>query len=125
MLTNPAAIAIREELTRRRFLCGGGSFAASAALASLLAGSEKEKGESRAPHFAPRAKRVISLFMSGGPSHVDLFDYKPQLRVSHGQQIPDTIQGGKRLSTMTGGQKERPVLAPISKFAQRGYFSGT
>lgn len=104
MFTNPEAIAIREELTRRRFLCGGGSFAASAALASLLAGSEKEKGESRAPHFAPRAKRVISLFMSGGPSHVDLFDDKPLLRKLNGKPMPKEIIGNHEFAMIKSGE---------------------
>ena len=110
-----------QQQTRRAFFGRSALGVGSAALASLL-GREAgaEQSNSALPHFAPKAKRVIYLLQNGAPSHVDLFDYKPQLRVSHGQQIPDEIQGGKRLSTMTGGQKERPVLAPISKFAQRG-----
>jgi hypothetical protein len=72
------------------------------------------------PHFAPKAKRVIYLFQNGAPSHVDLFDYKPKLKAWHGKEIPPEIQGGKRLSTMTGGQKAKPVLSEITKFAQHG-----
>jgi hypothetical protein len=72
------------------------------------------------PHFAPKAKRVIYMFQNGAPSHVDLFDYKPKLREWHGKQIPDEVQQGKRVSSMTSGQKARPVLAEISKFAQHG-----
>ena len=110
-----------QQQTRRAFFGRSALGVGSAALASLL-GREAgaEQSNSALPHFGPKAKRVIYLLQNGAPSHGDLFDYKPQLRVSHGQQIPDEIQGGKRLSTMTGGQKERPVLAPISKFAQRG-----
>ena len=110
-----------QQQTRRAFFGRSALGVGSAALASLL-GREAgaEQSDSDLPHFGPKAKRVIYLLQNGAPSHVDLFDYKPQLRISHGQQIPAEIQGGKRLSTMTGGQKERPVLAPISKFAQRG-----
>src|SRR5215218_5041212 len=72
------------------------------------------------PHFAPKAKRVIYLFQNGAPSHVDLFDYKPKLREWHGKEIPPEIQGGKRLSTMTGNQKAKPVLSEITNFAQHG-----
>src|SRR5205814_8597539 len=72
------------------------------------------------PHFAPKAKRVIYMFQNGAPSHVDLFDYKPKLKEWHGKEIPPEIQGGKRLSTMTGLQKAKPVLSEITKFAQHG-----
>ena len=72
------------------------------------------------PHFAPKAKRVIYLLQNGAPSHVDLFDHKPKLKEWHGRQIPDEVVGGRRFSTMTGGQTERPVLSEISKFAQHG-----
>src|SRR4028118_1962930 len=72
------------------------------------------------PHFAPKAKRVIYLLQNGAPSHVDLFDYKPALKEWHGKQIPDSVAAGKRFSTMTGGQTERPLLREISNFAQHG-----
>ena len=72
------------------------------------------------PHFAPKAKRVIYMFQNGAPSHVDLFDYKPTLKKMHGQEIPESVQGGKRLSTMTSGQKAKPVLGEITNFAQHG-----
>lgn len=62
------------------------------------------------PHFFGKAKRVIYLLQNGAPSHVDLFDHKPMLKKMHGTQIPDSIVGGRRFSTMTGGQTARPVL---------------
>lgn len=77
------------------------------------------------PHFAPKAKRVIYLLQNGAPSHVDLFDWKPKLREWHGQQIPDEIVGGKRFSTMTSGQTDRPVLAEITQFQQCGESGAT
>ena len=64
------------------------------------------------PHFPPKAKRVIYLFQSGGPSHVDLFDYKPVMRELHGSEIPNSIRGGQRLTGMTSGQNAYPVVAP-------------
>ena len=72
------------------------------------------------PHFAPKAKRVIYLFQNGAPSHVDLFDYKPKLKAWHGKEIPAEIRMGKRLSTMTGNQKSKPVLSEITNFKQHG-----
>jgi hypothetical protein len=71
-------------------------------------------------HFAPRAKRVIYLFMSGGPSHIDLFDYKPKLRELHGSELPATIRMGQRVTGMTAGQKSFPCVAPMFKFSQHG-----
>src|SRR5216110_3016196 len=72
------------------------------------------------PHFPAKAKRVVYMFQNGAPSHVDLFDYKPKLKEWHGKEIPPEIRGGKRLSTMTSGQKAKPVLSEISKFSQHG-----
>ena len=65
------------------------------------------------PHFAPRAKRVIYLFQSGGPSHVDLFDHKASLDKLHGTDLPDSIRDGQRLTGMTSQQKSFPVVKPM------------
>lgn len=65
------------------------------------------------PHFAPRAKRVIYLFQSGGPSHVDLFDGKPFLDKHHGSNLPDSVRGGQRLTGMTARQKNFPVVTSM------------
>jgi len=105
-------------ITRRQFFgrtaCGIGS----AALASLL--SSDGFAQTIAPHFAPKAKRVIYLFMDGAPTHVDLFDYKPKLQELHGTPIPDEYLAGKRFSTMTGNAKGKLVLGPVEPFKQRG-----
>ena len=105
-------------ITRRQFFgrtaCGIGS----AALASLL--SSDGFAQTVAPHFAPKAKRVIYLFMDGAPTHVDLFDYKPKLQELHGTPIPDEYLAGKRFSTMTGNAKGKLVLGPVEPFKQRG-----
>jgi hypothetical protein len=73
-----------------------------------------------AVHFAPKAKRVIYLFMSGGPSHIDLFDYKPKLRENHGKELPGEVRMGQRVTGMTAGQSSFPCVAPMFKFAQHG-----
>ena len=76
------------------------------------------------PHFPPKAKRVIYLFMAGGPSQIDLFDYKPSLEKLHNTELPDSIRMGQRLTGMTSGQKNFPCVKPLFKFAQHGK-SGT
>ncbi|MCB0633348.1 MAG: DUF1501 domain-containing protein, partial [Lewinella sp.] len=72
------------------------------------------------PHFAPKAKRVIYLFMSGGPSQMDLFDYKPDLEKMHGQELPDSVRQGQRLTGMSAGQSALPMAASAFGFKQHG-----
>ncbi|OYW07723.1 MAG: sulfatase [Acidobacteriia bacterium 12-62-4] len=71
-------------------------------------------------HHAPKAKRVITLFQHGGPSQLDLFDYKPNLSKVHGQDLPDSIRMGQRLTGMTAYQATFPTAPSIFKFAQHG-----
>jgi hypothetical protein len=115
--------------TRRQFFGRTAAGIGTAALASLLnpqlfAGSiEKTTGVPGVltkPHFAAKAKRVIYLFMSGGPSHIDLFDYKPKLKDYHGQDLPAEIRMGQRVTGMTAGQKTFPCVSSLFKFAQHG-----
>jgi hypothetical protein len=101
------------------------------ALASLLNPSllqsraaEAVKAALAKPHFAPKAKRVIYLFMAGGPSQMDLFDYKPELAKLHKTELPETVRMGQRITTMTSGQKSLPVVNSMFKFSQHGK-SGT
>ncbi|HKB04450.1 MAG TPA: DUF1501 domain-containing protein [Gemmataceae bacterium] len=101
---------------RRAFLAR--SVTGTAALAGLLA--RDGFAVERKPHFAPKAKRVIFLFQSGGPSHLELFDYKPSLQKLHGSELPESIRRGQRLTGMTSGQKSFPVIAPKFTFAQHG-----
>jgi len=119
------------QIRRRQFLGRGASGIGLAALGSLLAkespqalGDEGLAQDHGGLHFAPRAKRVIYLFMSGGPSHIDLFDYKPALAKVHGQELPGSIRMGQRITGMTSGQSSFPCVAPMFKFAQHGE-SGT
>jgi hypothetical protein len=74
----------------------------------------------RALHHPATAKRVIYLFMSGGPSHIDLFDHKPALRRHHGEQLPASVRMGQRITGMTSGQSSFPCVAPMFRFAQHG-----
>lgn len=108
-------------LTRRHFFGRTANGIGGVALASLL--NERlfaAEAARLAPQVAPKAKRVIYLFMSGGPSHIDLLDYKPKLRDYHGQELPATIRMGQRITGMTSGQKTFPCVAPMFKFAQHG-----
>lgn len=120
---------ILRHATRRNFLTSSGTGVGLAALATLLNGSTASAspagGLPDLPHFPAKAKRVIYLLQNGAPSHVDLFDHKPMLAKMHGQQIPDSVVGGKRFSTMTGGQSARPCLKEISTFAQHGQSAAT
>lgn len=72
------------------------------------------------PHFAPQAKRAIYLFMNGGPSQMDLVDYKPKMDRWFDKDLPDTIRRGQRLTTMTSGQTRFPIAPSKYKFAQHG-----
>jgi hypothetical protein len=76
------------------------------------------------PHFAPKAKRVIYLFQSGGPSQMDLFDPKPGLTGMFDKDLPDSVRMGQRITGMTSGQSRLPVAPSIFKFSRHGK-SGT
>ncbi|MHC4908395.1 MAG: DUF1501 domain-containing protein [Planctomycetota bacterium] len=111
-------------VTRRAFLGRSSAGLGAAALASLLGPAEAALGGADrrlvTPHHAPKAKRVIYLFMNGGPTHVDLFDYKPDLARLHGTPIPDSVLAGKRFSTMTGDPTGKVLLRPMEAFKQYG-----
>ena len=110
-------------LTRRQLFGRTAAGLGTAALATLL-GRDALASESAVPahlaHFAPKAKRVIYMLHGGAPSHVDLFDYKASLEKYRGQQLPDSVRGNQRLTTMTAGQKQLLVLPGITKFNQYG-----
>src|SRR5262245_22521869 len=112
-------------LTRRSLFSRWGLGLGVAALAALLkddglaseAGPTGTAGLPDLPHFAPKVKRVIYLFQSGGPSQLELFDYKPQLEKYRGQDLPDTVRRGQRLTGMTAFQSSFPTAPSIYKFA--------
>ncbi|MGB7160761.1 MAG: DUF1501 domain-containing protein [Tepidisphaeraceae bacterium] len=94
-------------------------------VAQSAAARSEFKGILPAPHFAPKAKRVIYLFMSGGPSQHDLFDHKPLLNEMNGKDLPDSVRMGQRLTGMSGNQATLPLAGSIFKFAQHGKCGAT
>ena len=114
-------------LDRRKFLNMGARGMGALGLASLaqpgiLNGASR--GSLTEPHFKAKAKRVIYLFFSGGPSHIDMYDYKPAMRKIHGIELPDSIRNGQRITGMTSGQKSFPCVAPMFEFKQHGQSGG-
>jgi len=115
-------------LTRRQLALGlGGGLAALAgarpALAYALAGGPRAQDTPPLPaglHHAPRAKRIVYLFQSGGPSQHDLFDPKPLLNERHGEQLPDSVRQGQRLTGMSGYQTSLPLAGSPFAFQQYG-----
>jgi hypothetical protein len=120
-------------LNRRRFLSRMSLGIGSVALGSLLVpglfsrSKEDEIIANALPHFAPKAKRIIYLFQNGAPSQLDLFDYKPKLQEMFGQDLPESIRMGQRLTGMTAGQAKFPLAGTVFNFKQYGeggaYFS--
>lgn len=78
------------------------------------------RGELKLPHFAAKAKKIIYLFQSGGPSQFELFDYKPKLIQFKGQDIPESVHGGQRLTGFTSSQKNLPLAGSVFNFKQYG-----
>ncbi len=112
-------------MTRRQFFGKSAKGLGGVALASLLnenlfSAQSPVGGLPGFPNFAPKAKRVIYLFQSGGPSQIDMFDYKPNLNEVHGQEVPDSVFNGQRLTGMTAGQTSFPVARSIYNFEQVG-----
>ena len=112
---HPAAFP---ELSRRHFLSRLSAGLGAAALASLL--NPKLFAAPQAPHFAPKARRVIWLTQAGAPSQLDLFDYKPELSAQFDKDLPDSVRGEQRLTGMTAGQKRFPVAPSIFQFQRHG-----
>ena len=117
-----------QHIDRRDFLTKTSLGLGSIALSSLLSPTKlfgRPAGSSSGGtlgqlHFAPRAKRVIYLFQSGGPSQLELFDYKPTLRERVGQELPASVRGEQRLTGMTAGQNSFPLAGSVYDFAQHG-----
>ena len=115
---------------RRHFLQKMGLGIGGLALGSLMdpmglnsgqtASDLLQAGPVHLPHFAPKAKRIIYLFQSGGPSQLDLFDYKPKLNEMRGQDLPESIRKGQRLTGMTSGQANFPLTGSVYNFKQYG-----
>ena len=125
-------LGLQDALNRRLFLSNSVGGLGIAALANLAIGDavgpafgdQSTKsitgGLSDLPHMAAKAKRVIYLFQSGAPSQMELFDYKPTLEKYRGEDLPDSIRNGQRLTGMSSGQSKFPVAPSVFKFSKKG-----
>jgi hypothetical protein len=117
----------RQLLVNRRYFFGRSATGIGMAALATLLGKDAFGEEIPTPltQIAPKAKRVIYLFQNGAPSHVELFDHKPELAKRHGQAVPDSLLAGKRFSTMTGNASGKKLLAPLEPFHARGNSGAT
>ncbi len=111
--------------TRREFFRRGGAMAVSASMAAALGADRPARAgaphsAARGPHFPGKAKHVIYLHMVGGPSQIDLYDYKPEMAKWYDKDLPDSVRQGQRLTTMTSGQARFPIAPSRYKFARWG-----
>ncbi len=106
--------------SRRELLARFGYGLGAAALHALLGASGATAAPRAFPNFAPRAKRVIFLFQAGGPSHLDLLDYKPAMKDRFDQDIPPSIFGGQRVTGMVAQQDRFPIVPTMYGFKQYG-----
>lgn len=121
---NPHLLKL-EHQTRRTFLRSAGQFSLGAIAMETLLGTKAAAEPTdpsrplapRAPHFEPKAKRVIYLHMSGAPPHLDIFDYKPELVKRNGQDCPDAYLKGRRFAFTTGVPK---LMGTPRTYAQHG-----
>ena len=119
-MINPNPVRENELMVTRRHLFGKTALGLGTAAMAGLIGEELRAapkstglgGLEGLPHHQPKAKSVIYLFMSGGPSHIDLWDYKPKLMEQFGEQLPEEIRDGQRVTGMTANQKSGFPLAP-------------
>jgi hypothetical protein len=128
--TVSAVDQFRLNVTRRHFFAAGSHLLGTAALASLAgnslastgrqAGAGTKAAERIPRHFAAKAKQVIYLHMVGGPSQLDLYDYKPVMREWYDKDLPESVRMGQRLTTMTSGQARFPIAPSIFRFEQCG-----
>jgi hypothetical protein len=117
----------RQLENRRHFLGRGKNLMGHAALASLLGGAAgrglAEVGagaDLRSPQFPAKAKHIIYLHMVGGPSQMDLWDYKPKMQEWYDKDLPESVRNGQRLTTMTAGQTRFPIAPSKFRFSQVG-----
>ncbi len=119
---------IEKILTRRAFLTRSTTGLGAMALATLFQPSlfgaapapSGAGGALKTLHFAPKAKRVIYLFQSGAPSHLDLFDHKPKLKEMTGEELPPSVRMGQRITGMTAGQSVLKCVGPAFDFQRYG-----
>ncbi|MEI6586010.1 MAG: DUF1501 domain-containing protein [Sediminibacterium sp.] len=117
--------ALNKKIERRKFLKSTAGGLGAMALGSLLSSSISTKSFEEQilaalPTIAPKAKRVVYLFMSGGPSQFETFDYKPGLINMQGQGLPDSVRNGQRLTGMSANQAQLPIASSFANFKQYG-----
>ena len=107
-------------MTRRQLFGRAALGLGTAALADIIGPDllANSAGQAGGTHFAPKAKRVIYLFMSGGPSHHDLWSHKPKMREMFGKDLPEHVRDGQRITGMTAGQKTLPVCPSKYKYTR-------
>ena len=123
----------QQRVTRRQFFGKSAAGLGGVALASLMrpdiaaaaaaAAADPARGLPGLPHFAPKAKRVVCLWQGGGPSHIDLFDRKPVMEKMVGKDIPESVRGTTRLSTMSSNYARwpaQPAIKPFKRWGQCG-----
>ena len=114
------------QMNRRHFFSRTSAGLGGAVLSNLMVGARNATADNTAtgilgaPHFPAKAKRVIYLFQSGGPSQLETFDYKPLLKKMQGQELPDSVRQGQRLTNMSGNQSSLPLVGSASRFEKRG-----
>lgn len=112
---------LKQTLTRRHFFGLTSTGLGAAALAHVSGSAALARtGLPGIPHHPPTAKHVIYLHQSGGPSQMDLFDPKPQLKKHQGTELPASVRMGQRITGMTSGQSSLPVASSVFRFAQHG-----
>ncbi|MEI7701509.1 MAG: DUF1501 domain-containing protein [Planctomycetia bacterium] len=116
------SLCFQDQINRQAFLRSAGGLGA-AALSTLLLPEQTRADTTMIPglpHLVPKARRIIYLFQSGAPSQMDLFDPKPQMQDRRGENLPESIRKGQRLTTMTSGQGSFPVAPSTFRFQQHG-----
>ena len=125
-LQTPEFADLNRKLDRRNFLLRTASGLGAVALGGLLgnwaqgAAPREQELESLRQRVAPKAKRVVYLFMAGGPSQLETFDYKPQLKNMLGQGLPESVRKGQRLTGMSANQAVLPIAPSLYTFGQHG-----
>jgi len=128
-ISHPEFDQLNKQMDRRNFLTKSSLGLGAAALStlmspsSLLASNKKNdplRGLPGLPHFAAKAKRIVYLFQSGGPSQIETWDYKPKLYEMYGQELPASVRKGQRLTSMSASQATLPMVPSIFKFNQHG-----
>ncbi|MEL6592672.1 MAG: DUF1501 domain-containing protein [Bacteroidota bacterium] len=125
--------SLKHKIDRRRFLTQTSLGLGAVALGSLLGTNQlfgktgnanplilPQGGLPDLPHFAPKAKRIVYLFQSGGPSQFETYDYKPKLKELFGRELPESVRKGQRLTGMSSSQSSLPIAPSLFKFQQYG-----